>query len=158
MLLLRHARAGQRRSVPSLERARPLSRAGLADARALPEALVGYSLERVVTSPHVRCVETVEPLAEARGLGIDCREALAPDAAKRDTLRLLRGLPADSLLCTHREVIERLFDGEVTCEKGGAWLLEREGRRWVPVAYLPPPSRPKRARQRAASPEVGVFE
>ena len=151
MLLLRHARAGKRRSAPSLDRARPLNRAGRADARALLEALAGYTLERVVTSPHARCVETVEPLAEARGLGIDCREALAPDASKRDTLSLLRGLPADTLLCTHREVIERLFDGEMTCEKGGAWLLERKGRRWVPVAYLPPPTSSKRARRGVAA-------
>jgi 8-oxo-dGTP diphosphatase len=150
LLLLRHARAGTRLSSPTLDRARPLSRHGRAQARRLPEALAGYPLERIVTSPHARCVETVEPLAEASGLGIECREGLAPDASRRDVLRLLRGLPADSLLCTHREVIERLFDGDVTCEKGGAWLLERKGRRWVPVAYLPPPRSTKSHRRRAA--------
>ena len=111
MLLLRHARAGTRLSSPTLDCARPLSRHGRAQARRLPEALAGYPLERIVTSPHARCVETVEPLAEASGLGIECREGLALDASRRDVLRLLRGLPAGSPLCTHREVIERLFDG-----------------------------------------------
>jgi phosphohistidine phosphatase SixA len=135
--------------VPSLDRARPLSQAGRADARALPEALAGYKVERIVSSPHVRCTETVEPLAEACGLGIECREALAPDAARRDVVRLLRALPTDSVLCTHREVIERLFDGEVVCEKGGAWLLAPQGSAWVPAAYLPPPTSAKRSRQRA---------
>lgn len=150
MLLLRHARAGKRLSSPSLDRARPLARAGRADARRLPEELAGYPLGRVVTSPHARCVETVVPLAEARGLDIECREGLAPDASRRDVLRLLRGLPTDSILCTHREVIERLFDRDVHCEKGGAWLIERRGRRWVPVAYLPPPTSAKRTRRQAA--------
>lgn len=151
MLLLRHAGAGRRLSSPSLDRARTLDRAGRADARRLPDGLAGYVLERIVTSPHVRCVETVRPLAEAAGLDIECREELARDASRRDALRLLRELPANSLLCTHREVIERLFDGEVTCEKGGAWLLERRGRRWIPAAYLPRPTSAKRARRRTAT-------
>lgn len=150
MLLLRHARAGKRLSSPSLDRARKLDRAGRADARRLPEALTGYALERIVTSPHTRCVESVRPIAEATGLDIECREELAQDASRRDALRLLRELPANSLLCTHREVFERLFGGEVTCEKGGAWLVERRGRRWVPVAYLPRPTSTKRPRRRAA--------
>jgi phosphohistidine phosphatase SixA len=150
VLLLRHAPAGKRRA-SSLDRARPLSRVGRADARRLSEALAGYALDRIVTSPHIRCLETVEPLAEVTGLAIECSEALAPDASRRDTLRLLRELPDASVLCTHREVIERLFEGGVGCEKGGAWLLERKGRRWDPVAYLPPPPSPKRVRRRAAA-------
>jgi 8-oxo-dGTP diphosphatase len=150
LLLLRHAHAGKRLSSPSLERARPLTRVGRADARRLPDALAGYALRRVLTSPHARCVETVRPIAEASGLDIECREVLAPDASKRDVLRLLRELPADTILCTHREVIERLFDGEVTCEKGGTWLIERRGRRWAAVAYVPPPTRTKRTGSSAA--------
>lgn len=152
MLLLRHASAGKRLSSLSLDRARALDRAGRADARRLSEALAGYVLERIVTSPHARCVETVGPIAGASGLEIECRGELAPDASRRDTLRLLRELPANSLLCTHREVIEQLFGSEVTCEKGGAWLVERRRRQWVPAAYLPrPTSSKRRARRRAAT-------
>lgn len=150
MLLLRHASAGERLSSVTDDRARRLDRIGRVDARRLPAAFAGYNIDRLVTSPHARCVETVEPIARASGLDIECREELAPDASRRDTVTLLAELPATALVCTHREVIERLFAGAVTCEKGGTWLLERRGRRWVPAVYLPPPAPARRARRRAA--------
>lgn len=152
MLLLRHASAGERLSTASLDRARALDRNGRAVAKCLPEAFAGHAIERIVSSSHTRCVDTVRPLARALALEIDRREELEPDAPRSATLALLAELPAGALVCTHREVIERLFGGDVTCEKGGTWLLERRGRRWRPSAYLPPPpsAKPERARRTAA--------
>jgi 8-oxo-dGTP diphosphatase len=145
---MRHASAGDRLPSPSEDRARRLDRTGRKDARMLPRVLAEHAIDRIVTSPHARSLETVEPIARARGLEIECREALAPDASRVDTVKLLEGLPESALVCTHREVIERLFDGEIRCEKGGTWVLEpRHGRR-VPVEYLPPPSVIPRERTR----------
>ncbi|HSI97359.1 MAG TPA: histidine phosphatase family protein, partial [Gaiellaceae bacterium] len=143
---LRHASAGGRLSSRSLDHARRLDRVGRADARLLPEALSGYAIERVVASAHARCVETVRALALARGLRVELRDELAPDAALTDTLALLDELPDAALVCTHREIVERLFDGDVTCEKGAAWLLERSDAGWRPTAYLPSPTSTDRAR------------
>jgi phosphohistidine phosphatase SixA len=140
MLLTRHASAGERLDAPSKDRRRSLDRAGRRDACMLPAALGGHAIERIVSSPHARCVETVTPLARRLGAEVERREELAPDASRGDTLALLAELPESTLVCTHREVLERLFHGEVTCEKGGTWIVERRGRRRVPVAYLPPPS------------------
>lgn len=151
MLLLRHASAGERLSSPTADRARPLDRAGRADAKRLTSVLEQHEIGRIVSSPHSRCLETVLPLARSRGLEIECREELAPDATRRDTLALLAALPETTLVCTHREIVEQLFRGEVTCEKGGTWLVERRGRRRVPVAYLPPPSSPIPKRRRRAA-------
>jgi phosphohistidine phosphatase SixA len=149
MLFLRHAGAGERLSSLSLDRARALDRAGRVVSKRLPEALAGHVIERIVSSPHARCVDTVIPLAKANGLVVERREELAPDAPRKDTLALLAELPSTALVCTHREVVERVFGGEVTCEKGGAWLVERR-RRLVPVAYLPPPTGATSAWRRAA--------
>jgi phosphohistidine phosphatase SixA len=148
MLLLRHASAGERLSSPALDGDRKLDRAGRADARALREALGGRAIERIVTSPHARCVETVRPIARAKGLTLECRDELLPDAPRNRTLALLEELPDTALVCTHREVFERLFHGEVNCEKGGAWLLEGSRRRWEATAYFAPPARGTRARRR----------
>ena len=150
MLLLRHASAGERRSSPSRDRERPLDRRGRADARALHRGLAGFVMERIVTSPHVRCIETVRPLADARGLRIEVRHELVPTASKESASALLDGLPDTALVCTHREVIERLFEGEVACEKGGAWLLRLRNGHWSPAAYLPPPSSVERTRSHRA--------
>lgn len=136
MLLLRHASAGERLASPSEDRARHLDAAGCADARALASALAAHAIERIVSSPHVRCLESVEPLARLRGLAVEAREELAPQASREETLALLGEVRDNSLVCTHREVFELLFGGQITCEKGGAWIVEGG----TPVAYLPPPS------------------
>ena len=46
-------------------------------------------------------------------------------------------------------MIELLSDGELTCEKGATWVLERGAEGYEPVAYLPPPSVALRTPQRA---------
>jgi phosphohistidine phosphatase SixA len=150
LLLLRHADAGERLSSPALDRERRLNRAGRADAERLTETFAGYRVERIVTSPHRRCLETVVPSAAAFGLEIELREELVPNASTPSVLALLDELPAASLVCTHREVIERLVDGQLQCEKGAAWLLDRNAGGWIPVAYLPSPASVERARGPAA--------
>lgn len=145
MLLLRHASAGTRSSSPSLDRARRLDRLGRADARLLPDALSGFPLERIVSSPYPRCLETVRALALARGIRVEEHEALAPGVRREDLLALLASLSEATLACTHREVFELLFEQEVTCEKGAAWIVELRGSVATAVAYLPSPSSRARA-------------
>jgi phosphohistidine phosphatase SixA len=141
MLLSRHASAGERLPTPGADRARRLDGAGRAQAHALPGLLAQHEIERIVSSPHARCVETVAPLARARGLAIEFREELAPDASRNDTLALLAELPETAFVCTHREVFERLFGGMLSCEKAGVWITDRRSRRVpVPIAYMSPPS------------------
>jgi 8-oxo-dGTP diphosphatase len=152
MLLLRHAKAGKRLSSPSRDAARRLDGAGRRQAARLEQELAGYSVERIVSSPLPRCLETVAPLAQELGLEVEVRDELEPGASKRDALRLLRELPSSALVCTHREVFEALFDGEIECEKGGVWIVERRSRRVTPVAYLPAPAtRRRRSRTALAS-------
>ena len=144
MLLLRHASAGKRLSKPSLDAARGLDRTGRRQAVRLQQELAGYTVERVVSSPLARCVATVTPLADALGLEVEVRDELEPSAMKRDVLRVLREFPSAALVCTHREVFETLFDGEIECEKGGVWIVERHSRSLTPVAYLPAPATRRR--------------
>jgi phosphohistidine phosphatase SixA len=116
----------------------------------LVATLAGQSIDRVVASPLARCVETVRPVATSRRLDIECRHELAPDAPIEDTISLLAGLSDTTLVCTDREVIERVLGGTVECEKAGAWIIERRRHAWTPVAYLPPPRHaPKRSAKQA---------
>jgi 8-oxo-dGTP diphosphatase len=140
ILLHRHGSAGDSLDSPGLDRARPLDRQGRADARDLAKVLAPLEITQVVSSPLRRCVESVRPLATARGLEIELRDELEPDAPPAKTRALLRELPDFSLVCTHREVIERLFHGKIAAEKGGTWLLARKRGRLVPVEYVPPPT------------------
>jgi 8-oxo-dGTP diphosphatase len=151
VLLLRHASAGERLSSPSIDQFRTLDQAGRADARQLVWTLAGRDIDRVVTSPLARCVETVVPAAESRGLVVERRSELEPEADLGATLALFDDLTDSSLVCTHREVIARLFSDEVTCEPCGAWVLERSGSLWIPAAYLAPPTSVAEAFPRTAS-------
>jgi broad specificity phosphatase PhoE len=150
ILLLRHAHAGDRSRWDGNDRERPLSDRGLRQAAALVELYREHPLERILTSPYARCVETVEPLATARGLDIEEEDALAEGAPLDLVEQLIRRLGGGpSVLCSHGDVvgmlIEDLHRREVATplplrwQKGSTWILEGapDVRRAV---YLPPPA------------------
>jgi 8-oxo-(d)GTP phosphatase len=140
MLLLRHASAGQRLSSPGIDRFRRLDEVGRTTARQLVWAFADREISTIFSSSLARCVESVIPLAQSRGLVVEDRWELEPDASLEDLLTLLVDLPDTAVACTHREAFEKLLGWDVTCEKGGAWVLERNGSELVPALYLAPPS------------------
>lgn len=140
MLLLRHASAGTRLSSPEIDRWRRLDETGRVVARQLVWSYADRPITRIVSSPLARCVESVVPLAQSRGLVVERHWELGPDVELGDLLTLLVDLPDSSVACTHREVIEKLVGPEAACEKGGAWALERSGPELVPALYIAPPA------------------
>jgi broad specificity phosphatase PhoE len=54
-----------------------LSDAGLEQAHRLPEALARFPISRLVSSPQRRAVQTAEPVAEPRELGVEIDERFA---------------------------------------------------------------------------------
>jgi 8-oxo-(d)GTP phosphatase len=140
VLLLRHASAGQRLSSPEIDRFRRLDEAGRIAARQLVWTFADREITRIVSSPLARCFESVVPLAESRHLVVESRWELASDVPLDDLNTLLADLPDTALACTHREVFEKLLGWDVTCEKGGAWVLERNGSELFPALYLAPPA------------------
>jgi phosphohistidine phosphatase SixA len=139
MLLLRHASAGARLSSPEIDRWRKLDDAGRVVARQLVWSFADHEITRIVSSPLARCIETVVPLAESRGLVVENRWELSPDVELDDLLTLLVDLPDTCLASTHREVFQKLLGWDVTCDMGGAWVLERNGPELVPALYVAPP-------------------
>ena len=139
MLLLRHASAGTRLSSPGVDRFRRLDEAGRIMSRQLVWAYADHEITKIVSSPLPRCVETVVPLAASKGLAIDQHWELAPDSSVEDLMTLLIDLPDSTLVCTHREVFEKLLGWDAPAEKGAAWVLERNGAELVPALYVEPP-------------------
>ena len=149
MLLLRHASAGERLSSPAVDRFRRLDEAGRITARQLVWAYADREITKIVSSPYPRCIETVVPLAASRGLAVDQHWELAPDSSLEDIMTLLVDLPETTLVCTHREVFEKLLGWDAPADKGAAWVLERNGSELIPALYVEPPS-DVRAGQRQA--------
>lgn len=113
LFLVRHAHAGARSSWDGPDADRPLSEKGRHQTDALTARLAGVDLDRVLSSPAVRCQETVADLARARGLAVEVLPALAEGAMVRDTMRLIRELAAtgvDAVLASHGDVIPAALD------------------------------------------------
>lgn len=142
IVVLRHAYAGVKLDDPSDDFMRGLDDTGRASAGAmahvLPEHVVPVEL---VSSPYFRCTETVQPLSERLELPIRTRAELRPAATREEVMGLLLAANDRTLVCTHGEVIIRVFDG-LTCEKGAAWILRRRAGMLEPVQYVYPRGSP----------------
>ena len=150
MYLVRHAKAGNRRQWSRDDDLRPLSRAGRAQAEAIADALSTKRIKRVVSSPYVRCRQTLDPLAQRLRLPLELSDTLAEGAPLTDTLRLIDKLHDETAaLCTHGDVIERLIEhlqktgvkvADSRLEKGAIWVLDvREGE-IARAQYIPAPA------------------
>lgn len=142
LLLVRHAVALRRRDWTRPDHLRPLTPRGYAQAEQLPELLTPYVVERILSSPSVRCLETVQPLAARLALPVEELPQLAEGsgAAFAD---LLDGLGPNLLVCSHGDVVPDLLDvlapsggADRPCAKGSTWVLDDD----APPRYLPPPA------------------
>jgi 8-oxo-(d)GTP phosphatase len=139
VLLVRHARAGDRAEWTDDDRVRPLDKKGRRQAEALVAPLAGYALTRLVSSPYVRCVETLEPLATRLKLPIEREDAIVEGASAEEGLALLGRLgPGPVVLCTHGDVMESLVGEDAPKKKGSTWLLARQERGVQRLRYWPP--------------------
>jgi 8-oxo-dGTP diphosphatase len=153
LYLVRHAKAGVRSKWDGPDELRPLSVRGKRQSIALAKVLLAdagkHAIGPVLSSPYVRCVQTVEPLAKELGTEVEPVDALAEGAPLDPALRLVEK-HADrwAVLCMHGDllpaVLLALRDDRVPLphdrvEKGSVWALdvaEGEPRR---IRYFPPP-------------------
>ncbi len=137
ILLVRHATAGKRKRWQGDDRLRPLDDRGLEQAAKLTAVLEPYGIERICSSPYIRCRQTVEPLAELLGLDIQERDELAEGAGREAALALARELSESTpVLCTHGDIVLALLGEE--SKKGSAWVLELADGELIRIEYLPP--------------------
>lgn len=131
LLLIRHASAGDRDDWHGEDRARPLDDRGSGQAVELVDLLKPFALTRVLSSPAVRCIQTVEPLARRRGLHVETREELGEEEQERDGVALVRGLLEEDLaVCVHGGLSDALAGAsqkkaQVLVLDGDANVVER---------------------------------
>jgi broad specificity phosphatase PhoE len=148
--LIRRAKAGPRGSGPKDDSLRALSDEGHAQATGLVESMDGEPIERIVSSPFQRCVQTVAPLAKRRGLEIEVDDRLAEGVGTAKVLGLLRSFgDTPTAVCTHSDVIRRLLSElnprvksgseKLRRRKASTWLLEGDSTSELAAQYRPPP-------------------
>jgi 8-oxo-(d)GTP phosphatase len=150
LYVVRHAKAGIRAMWSGPDEERPLTRRGRKQARRLVERFQGLEIERILSSPFLRCVQTVEPLGEARGLAVEAMPELREGASVDQLLGALASLDErPTVVCGHGTEIEAMIDrlerdgatieGARGIAKGSVWVLDRDGGRVVTAHYLPAP-------------------
>lgn len=135
LYLVRHAHAGSRGDWKGADDERPLSLEGKEQARAITRWLADRHVDRVLSSPHVRCQQTVAHLARKRGLEVEVEPVLEEGAAVEDVLDLIGKLAReDVVLCSHGDVLPALLaalaadgvelEGGTKLQKGAIAVLD----------------------------------
>ena len=137
LLVIRHATAGHRRDWPGDDTLRPLDPRGFRQAAAFVEQLAPFELERILTSPYVRCVQSVEPLAAARSLEVEPVDALAEWVDGAEVRSLFEDVKGTATaLCGHGPELHPLFG---KTRKGATIVVEAANGSLVELGRLPPP-------------------
>lgn len=148
--MVRHAKAGSRSGWQEDERQRPLTAPGWDQARALAARLHPLAVGTLVSSPYLRCVQSLAPLADMLATEVTTDERLAEGNDAREVLGLLAELADGSVLCSHGDVIPEALDalvrrgclvaGEPQWGKGSVWVLHRQASGAITrAAAWPPP-------------------
>ena len=114
IVVLRHARARSRQAWRADDALRPLLKTGTAEADRLIPLLAAYDVTQVVSSPSIRCSQTVAPYADTTGWEIETRRRLSEEdftakGVQKVVDELLEG-DQGAVICTHRPVLPVVYD------------------------------------------------
>ena len=148
--VVRHAKAGSRSDWTGDDRKRLLSKKGLQQAEALVQVLEPFPVAAVFSSPFLRCVQTVEPVARARRMPVKQTSSLGEGHGLSGLDEFLSDPKLDhAVLSTHGDILWELVEdlvhrrvikaGEGGFEKGSTWVLGVDDEGPVEARYLPAP-------------------
>lgn len=149
LYLVRHAKAGERRLWKGDDIDRPLSKKGWKQSELVAKRLAKLGPAKLLSSPYVRCVQTLEPLADIVDSRIEVEQRLCEDEPFEPVLDLLREVPISSVLSTHGDIIpatmQALTRRGMTVStppdwrKAAVWVLKRNRKGDIVQATVWPP-------------------
>ena len=149
LFLIRHAVAGVRNNQNPADDQRPLDTIGVEQAQAIADTWTDLSVQAIYSSPALRCVQTVEPLAERLGLSVQIAPELFEAASSSRSIEFVRRFTGQNVvLCSHGDVIPDVLrnlevgGSQLTgrgCAKGSIWQLDNSTERIESGTYLNAP-------------------
>lgn len=148
--LIRHAKAGSRSAWTESDSLRPLDETGRRQALTIGEEWTHGKPAAVFSSPRLRCVQTVEPLAHCFDMQVQIEPDMEEDTPFERALRVVEEAADDTVFCSHGDVIPEVIDALIrrgmnvngmsgALRKGAMFVLHRENGRFVTADYVPPP-------------------
>lgn len=152
LIILRHTKSLERGDWDEADSLRTLDETGFDQAQLLIKHLAPFAIDELYTSDYTRCVQTVTPLAHARGLSITAVPSLNEESFELDpekAISFANALKQDEkniLICSHNPVIPSMLRGIlntklknkdlIKLEPGDAWIVHRVRGEIVGLDYL----------------------
>ena len=141
LIILRHTKALERGDWDRADSLRTLDERGLEQSQFLIQHLKPFAIDEIYTSDYTRCVQTVTPLGQSRGLTITEIPNLNEETFVHDPERAISFANAvkqdekNILICSHNPVIPTMVRGILNTklknkdlmklEPGDAWIVHR---------------------------------
>jgi len=127
-----------------------LSKKGVKQAEELVEVFSKFDITGVYSSPYLRCMQTVEPLAEARKLKVRAESGLAEGHGLTAAYELFNDARLEGVvLCTHGDIVWELVEDltrrrvlpafREDFDKGSTWVVDVKAGVPVKARYIPAP-------------------
>lgn len=150
LYLVRHAKAGERRLWNGDDVERPLSAKGWKQSEQVAVRLADVGVSTLHSSPYLRCVQTLEPLATRLARSIEVDKRLCEEEPFEPVLDMLAEVPEGAVLCSHGDLIPATLAAlqrrgtdirtPPDWRKASVWVLKRDKRsRIVHATVWPPP-------------------
>jgi 8-oxo-dGTP diphosphatase len=158
VFLIRHVKAGDRDAWREPDELRPVSKTGRKQALRLVRLLGHAGCSRLVSSPYLRCIQSLEPLAETLGLDIDIAVELGEGQPIPGAEAWILAVATDgpAALSTHGDVVDGVLSNLAArgvpfvdhqelrrIPKGGVWRLDVHDGHVRRVTGLPLPKGPR---------------
>ena len=148
--LIRHAKAGKKSQFDGPDVQRPLDGAGWLQAKALATKIASHNPTCLLSSPYLRCMQTLQDLGAQTNLPVRPEARLAEDSDIGAFIGLLDTVADGAVLCSHGDMIPaaiRLLERrgmtimtEPDSRKASVWVLDRAGEVFTSAAAWPPPT------------------
>jgi 8-oxo-dGTP diphosphatase len=148
LYLIRHAAAGRRSSWKGDDADRPLSKRGKEQAASIADHLARSRVSHVLSSPAVRCVQTVTPLAKRAHREVISDKRMAEGARVRDALDVVLSAKNGTVICAHGDLIPAIMQhladhgmkvlAPQRCQKGSIWEIQLRQGKPAKATYHPP--------------------
>jgi 8-oxo-(d)GTP phosphatase len=159
VLIVRHGTAGRKKRYKGDDRNRPLDKHGRAQAELLVGQLLAFGPTSLYATDRLRCIQTIEPLADELGVDIALEPTLTEEAywqnRRKARQRVLEIAAADGtpVICTQGKVIPDLI--QWWCErdrvkpdksrngKGSTWVLSMHAGKLIDADHIASPLPPE---------------
>jgi len=149
LYIVRHAKAGKRSEWDGPDTLRPLSDKGWEQAQAIAKKLIELKPIALISSPAVRCMQTLEPLSEAMKIKIVADERLFEDGDVAKMIELLEAAKDSTVISSHGDMIPEAIkilqrrgmeiNSKPDWRKATVWVVERTKNGFKSAFVMAPP-------------------